>query len=59
MSYNGAAAVLGESRDIILKIDSAGNADTTFVLNEPAYFNIARNTLYLTPGDDLTMKITL
>ncbi|WP_282918147.1 TlpA family protein disulfide reductase [Porphyromonas macacae] len=58
MNYNGAAAVLGESRDIILKIDSAGNVDTTFVLTEPAYYNISRNTLYLTPGDDLTMKIT-
>lgn len=58
MSYNGAASLLGESRDIMLQIDSEGNVDTTIVLTEPSYFNIGRNTLYLTPGDDLTFKIS-
>lgn len=58
MSFNGAASMLGDSRDILLQIDSAGKFDTTFVLNEPAYYNISRNTLYLTPGDDMTIKIT-
>lgn len=57
MSYNGAASLLGDSRDIQLKMDSAGFVDTTIVLTEPAYFNIVRNTLYLTPGDELTFKI--
>lgn len=58
MSFNGAASMLGDSRDILLQIDSTGNFDTTFVLKEPAYYNISRNTLYLTPGDDMTIKIT-
>ena len=58
MGYNGAASLLGDSRDIMLHIDSEGNVDTTLVLTEPSYFNVGRNTLYLTPGDDLTFKIT-
>ena len=58
LSYNGASSLLGNSRDIILKTDAEGNFDTTFVLNEPGYFNISRNTLYLTPGDELAVKIT-
>lgn len=58
MNYDGAEAFLGDNRDIMLKIDSAGYVDTTLVLHKPAYFNISRNTLYLTPGDDLTFTIT-
>lgn len=58
MGYNGAASLLGDSRDIMLQIDSEGNVDTTLVLTEPSYFNVGRNMLYLTPGDDLTFKIT-
>ena len=58
MSYNGAASMVGDSRDLWLKIDDQGRFDTTFVLTEPAYYNISRNTLYLTPGDDLTVRIT-
>lgn len=58
MRFNGAASMLGDSRDILLQTDSAGVFDTVFVLKEPAYFNISRNTLYLTPGDDMTIKVT-
>lgn len=58
MNYNGAASMLGDSRDMPLNVDAEGKFDTTFVLKEPTYFSISRNTLYLTPGDDLTVKIT-
>lgn len=58
MSYNGAASELGDSRDIELQLDSAGYFDTIITIKEPTYFNISRNTLYLTPSDDLTVKIT-
>lgn len=58
MSYDGASSMLGNSRNILLHTDAEGRFDTVFVLKEPAYFNISRNTLYLTPGDDLTVKIT-
>lgn len=58
MRFDGAASMLGDSRDILLRTDTIGNFDTTFVLKEPAYYTISRNTLYLTPGDDMTMKVT-
>ena len=56
--FDGAASMLGDSRDILLKTDAAGYFDTTFVLKEPTYYTISRNTLYLTPGDDMTIKVT-
>lgn len=58
MSFDGASSIIGDARDIILQTDTEGNFDTTFVLKEPAYYNIRRNTLYLTPGDDMTIRIT-
>lgn len=58
MRYNGAASMLGDSRDIILLTDVEGRFDTILPLNKPEYYSISRNTLYLTPGDDLEMVIT-
>lgn len=58
MRYNGASSLLGNSRDILLYTDSEGRFDTLITVKEPTYYNICRNTLYLTPGDDLTLKIT-
>jgi len=58
MAYNGAASMLGDSRDILIHTDENGYFDTIITLKEPAYFNISRNTLYLTPGDDMTVCIT-
>ena len=58
MRFDGAASMLGDSRDILLQTDAAGHFDTTFVLKEPSYYTISRNTLYLTPGDDMTIKVT-
>lgn len=58
MKYNGAASMLGDSRDILIRTDENGYFDTVIPLSEPAYFDISRNTLYLTPGDDMTVYIT-
>lgn len=58
MSYNGASSLLGKSRDITLITDENGYFDTTFVLTEPGYYSLSRNTIYLSPGDDLAVKIT-
>lgn len=58
MQYDGAAAIVGDSRDLTLHTDKNGCFDTTFVLEQPQYYNISRNTLYLSPGDDLTVRIT-
>lgn len=57
MSFGGAASFYGTSRNIMLQVDTAGRFDTTFYLSEPEYFDINRNTLYLTPGDDLECHI--
>lgn len=58
MRYNGAASLLGDSRDIILYTDSEGRFDTILPLEKPEYYSISRNTLWLTPGDDLKVMIT-
>lgn len=58
LAYNGAAASLGNSRDMVLHTDGEGRFDTVLTVKQPTYYRIFRNTLYLTPGDDLTLKIT-
>lgn len=58
MRFDGAASLLGDSRNVMLKTDAEGRFDIVIELDKPAYFNISRNTLYLTPGDDLTVRIT-
>ena len=58
MSYDGASSMLGNSKDIALHLDAEGCFDTIISLQAPAYYNISRNTLYLSPGDDLDIKIT-
>ena len=58
MSYDGASSFLGNSKDITLSLDKDGCFDTIFPLNTPSYFNISRNTIYLEPGDDLTVEIS-
>lgn len=58
MSYDGAAGYLGSSRKVILHTDKSGAFDTTIVIPRADYYSISRNTLYLTPGDDLQMSLT-
>lgn len=58
MRFDGAAALVGDSRNILLHTDAEGQFDTIISLSQPTYYSICRNTLYLTPGDDLTLKIT-
>lgn len=58
MRYDGAASLIGDSRDIILYTDAEGHFDTVLPLEKPEYYSISRNTLYLTPGDELKMYIT-
>lgn len=58
MRYDGAASLVGDSRDITLHTDADGRFDTTLTITGPTYYSISRNTLYLTPGDDLEVNIT-
>ncbi len=57
MQYVGASSMLGNSGDIVLNIDANGRFDTILPLAAPAYYNIIRNTLYLSPGDDMEIYI--
>ncbi len=57
MSFNGAASDFGTSRNIMLQVDTTGHFDTVFYLDKPEYFDIERNTIYLTPGDELKCRI--
>lgn len=42
---------------LIIPEDSSGKFEIRFPLNNPNYFRIGRNQLYLSPGDDLTVYI--
>ncbi|WP_439182303.1 TlpA family protein disulfide reductase [Carboxylicivirga taeanensis] len=42
-----------------IKTDSSNFFDITIPLDHPTYFRLGRNTLYLSPGDDLTMEVDL
>lgn len=57
MTYDGASSSLGNSKDIVLTLDAEGRFDTIIPLAKPAFYQIGRNTVYLTPGDELTMEI--
>ena len=58
MEYTGVTGDFGTSLNRIIKTDASGYFDTTFVLEQPMYFNISRNILYLSPGDDLEVYLT-
>lgn len=58
MAYDGASALVGDSRDITINTDAQGNFDTMIYVPKPTYYMIYRNTLYLSPGDDLQCHIT-
>lgn len=59
LKYAGRTSYIGDSRDVILYPNAEGYIDTTLVVPSPSYYSLGRNVLYLTPGDDLQMKITL
>ena len=58
MEYTGVTGDFGTGRNIMLKTNEEGYFDTILPLREPTYFNISRNILYLSPGDDLEVYLT-
>jgi len=44
---------------VTIKLDEQNRFDVTFKLTEPAYFRLGRNTLYLSPGDNLELTCDL
>ena len=53
MAPDGAAGEISDAGVIKIPVDADGNFDLVLPLSKPAYFRIGRNTLYLTPGDEL------
>lgn len=49
------AQLLKES--IQIKLDDQNQFEISFELDEPSYFDLGRNTLYLSPGDNLEMMV--
>jgi thiol-disulfide isomerase/thioredoxin len=58
MAYNGKSSLIGNSKNIIIHTDENGRFDTVISLEKPEYYSISRNTLYLSPGDDLDIFVT-
>ena len=48
MRFDGAASMLGDSRDILLKTDAAGYFDTTFVLKAVSYTQLVYYLMLIT-----------
>lgn len=58
LAYDGASSMLGKLKNFSIITDEEGKFDTVVHISEPGFYRVNRNTLYLSPGDDLTMKIT-
>ncbi|MEG2277745.1 MAG: TlpA disulfide reductase family protein [Odoribacter sp.] len=58
MRYDGTASMIGDSRNVILRTDTEGRFDTLLPLERSEFYSISRNTLYLSPGDDIEVVIT-
>ena len=57
MAPDGAAGEISDAGVIKISVDADGNFDLVLPLSKPAYFRIGRNTLYLTPGDELKVYL--
>jgi Thiol-disulfide isomerase and thioredoxins len=57
--YCQRAGGLYVSKDVYIKVNSKGDFDTTFTLGAPCYYKVWKNTIYLTPGDDLEINFDL
>lgn len=58
LSYDGATSLIGNEGSFMIRTDREGNFDTVLSVTKPAFYRISRNTLYLTPGDDMEVYIT-
>ena len=57
MAPDGAAGEISDAGVIKIPVDADGNFDLVLPLSKPTYFRIGRNTLYLTPGDELKVYL--
>lgn len=55
--YDGVESLFGNSRSIEVNADKNKYFSVQIKLDKPAYYKIKRNTLYITPGDNLDVVI--
>ncbi len=57
MEFGGAAGEISDFRTILIPVEKDGLFNLTFPLEQAAYYQVGRNTLYLTPGDDMEVYL--
>lgn len=57
MNPGGAAGDISDAGVVKIPVDADGNFDLVLPLDKPGYFQVGRNTLYLTPGDDMEVYL--
>ncbi|PWL32247.1 TlpA disulfide reductase family protein [uncultured Roseivirga sp.] len=57
LSAQNLEADFGLGKDIIIKTNQDNEFDIRFELNEPTYYSLGRNKLYLSPGDELELEV--
>ena len=53
MDFDGAAGEISKEWSQKIMVNKDGSFDFSFDLKKPGYYSVGRNTLYLTPGDDM------
>lgn len=57
MNFDGAAGEIADEWSQKIQVNEDGTFDFSFELKEPGYYSVGRNTLYLTPGDDMEVYL--
>ena len=57
MNFDGAAGEIANEWTQRIPVNKDGSFDFTFDLKKPGYYSVGRNTLYLTPGDDMEVNL--
>lgn len=57
MELAGAMGDISDAGAVNIPVNAEGNFDLVLPLEKPTYYQIGRNTLYLTPGDDLEVYL--
>ena len=57
MDFDGAVGDVSKARSQKIVVNEDGRFDFSFDLKKPGYYSVGRNTLYLTPGDDMEVYL--
>ncbi len=57
MDFDGAAGEISKEWSQKIMVNKDGSFDFSFDLKKPGYYSVGRNTLYLSPGDDMEVNL--